>query len=72
MSDKHATQKLVGLLTEYKHIICIIAGSLVISTILNFCIPLTSSFEPFDNCSAPSTRLSVPFAIFFVPTLLLN
>lgn len=68
MSDKHATQKLVGLLTEYKHIICIIAGSLVISTILNFCIPLISRGIMDDGFIAGDWNLLVKLAIasFFV------
>ena len=68
MSDKHATQKLVGLLTEYKHIICIIAGSLVISTILNFCIPLISRRIMDDGFIAGDWNLLVKLAIasFFV------
>lgn len=42
MTDKQAVKKLVGLLVKYKFIICIIIGTLVFSTVLNFCIPLIS------------------------------
>lgn len=72
MSDKQAIRKLIGLLAEYKHIICIIAGSLVISTILNFCIPLISRRIMDDGFIAGDWNLLIKLAIasFFVYTLI--
>lgn len=63
MSDKQAIRKLIGLLTEYKRIICIIIGSLVISTILNFCIPLISRKIMDDGFIAGDWNVLVKLAI---------
>jgi len=63
MSDKQAIRRLIGLLTEYKRIICIIIGSLVISTILNFCIPLISRKIMDDGFIAGDWNLLVKLAI---------
>lgn len=42
MSNKEAVQKLFALLNDYKRIIIVIVGCLLISTGLNLCIPLLS------------------------------
>lgn len=63
MSDKQAIRKLIGLLTEYKHMICIIIVSLVISTILNFCIPLISRKIMDEGFIAEDWNLLVKLAI---------
>ena len=42
MTDRQAIKKLITLLSEYKFIIGIIIGILMISTVLNLCIPLFS------------------------------
>lgn len=42
MSNKEAVKRLIGLLNEYKKIIAVIIGCLLISTGLNLCIPLIS------------------------------
>lgn len=42
MSNKEAVRKLFALLNDYKRIIIVIAGCLLISTGLNLCIPLLS------------------------------
>ena len=42
MSDREAVRKLLALLKDYTKIISIISGCLLISTVLNLCVPLLS------------------------------
>ena len=42
MSNREAVRKLLALLKDYTKIISIIFGCLLISTVLNLCVPLLS------------------------------
>ena len=42
MSNREAVRKLLALLKDYTKIISIISGCLLISTVLNLCVPLLS------------------------------
>ena len=63
MTDKQAVRKLIGLLTEYKWTICMIIASLILSTILNFCIPLISRRIMDDGFVAGDKSLLIKLAI---------
>lgn len=73
MTDKQAVKKLVGLLVKYKFIICIIIGTLVFSTVLNFCIPLISR-RIMDDGFIDGNRLIIvklSVASFLIYTLII-
>ena len=63
MTDKQAVIRLVKLITKYKLTICLIIGGLIVSTILNFAIPLVSRKIMDDGFIAGNKNLIIFFAL---------
>ncbi|SHH09359.1 ATP-binding cassette, subfamily B, MsbA [Butyrivibrio fibrisolvens DSM 3071] len=63
MTDKQAVIRLVKLITKYKLTISLIMGGLIVSTILNFAIPLVSRKIMDDGFIAGNKNLIIFFAL---------
>ncbi len=63
MTDKQAVIRLVKLITKYKLTINLIMGGLIVSTILNFAIPLVSRKIMDDGFIAGNKNLIIFFAL---------
>ena len=63
MSNKEAAKKLLAILNVHKKVIAVILGCLLISTVLNFCVPLLSSSIMDDGFIGGDKKLLVELVL---------